>query len=174
MSRNLAETACHFCNGRVETCEAPREITRADAGRYFEEFEGMIVAHATCVYCHAKYLAWIDETNRLRYPRYIDSREIAPDAFHDLSFRSTFDDEPGLEDFYEIDPRAAVAERHRLEMVAMLDDIASGRLLRDHPTFGPDEQIRERLEERERVKDLRDAERADAHETWLRGKGRQP
>ena len=151
VSRNIGETACNFCNGRVETCEAPREITRADAGRYFEEFEGMLVANANCVDCKAKYLAWVDESERKRYPRYIDSRQMGPGAFHDLSFRSTFNDEPGLEDFYEIDPRAAVAERHRLAMITMLDDIASGRALRNHPTFGHDERNRERLEERERV-----------------------
>lgn len=132
--------------------EAPREITPTDARRYFEEYDGMIVAHANCVDCRAKYLAWIDESARKQYPRYINSSDQDP-PFHDLSYRSTFNDEPDLEDFYEIDPRVAVAERHRLKMVELLDDIASGRALRDHPTFGHDEQLRERLTQRRAVDD---------------------
>lgn len=100
MSRNLCKTLCAFCEGTVKLEEAPRPITRAYAGAYFEEYEGMLVANASCVDCCAKYLAWVDERSRVRPGRY--SRLCAggdDDRTHfDLSHRSTFDDEPGKED----------------------------------------------------------------------------
>lgn len=104
MSRNLSETGCHFCPapGRdIVLEEEPRPITRADAGRYFDEYEGFMMANAHCYHCDAKYLAWCAESKawlrkygRERYPN-----EPRDGLRHfDLSFRSTFNDEPGPDD----------------------------------------------------------------------------
>ena len=47
----------------------------------------MTVAHAACPYCGARYLAWVDNDPA--------GREKPRNSTHfDLSFRSTFDDEP--------------------------------------------------------------------------------
>lgn len=102
MSRNLCATECYFCRGRVVLEEAPRPIVEAEAGRYFDEYEGMLVANAHCYECRAKYLAWVDGSGRHggtcgdRYPSsagYADGQ-----TFGDLSFRSTFNDEFGQDD----------------------------------------------------------------------------
>ena len=102
MARNLCKTTCDFCGEKPTFDEKPRFITRDEAGVYFEEFEGLIVANATCSCCGAKYLAWIDERQRTDQAFRNFSRDYAaarcPDIdkpFVDLSFRSTFDDEPG-------------------------------------------------------------------------------
>lgn len=102
MSRNLCQSSCYFCQcGNIVLEETPRPITKADAGYYFDEFEGLIVAHAHCFQCEAKYLAWLDGSKRKSaskgwgwdWPR---RREDGGPG--DLSFRSTFNDEPGEED----------------------------------------------------------------------------
>lgn len=81
MSRNLARTDCYFCGGHVVDVEEPREITAEDCGAYLETYAGMTVANAECRVCGAKYLAWVTTLF----------------SWHgrDLSFRSTFNDEPG-------------------------------------------------------------------------------
>lgn len=104
MSRNLSETGCYFCGGEVRLVEAPRPITREDCGGYFPEYEGMTVAHAECPDCLAKYTAWVDE--RARVKRHAWYRAPSADQpFTDLSFRSSFDDEPGKEDLPEFEVR---------------------------------------------------------------------
>ena len=90
MSRNLCRTDCYFCEGVVLLQEEPRKIRSDDCGAYFDEYDGMIVANAECGDCEAKYLAWV-----YRHP------PIPPDwdgEFYDLSFRFTFNDEPGEDD----------------------------------------------------------------------------
>ena len=101
MSRNLASTHCDFCGAYPVLIEDPRPITKEEAGRYFNEYEGMLVANADCPFCWAKYLAWVDESGRSTE----SLRGIRPQVpysdgvpFFDLSFRSTFNDEPGDED----------------------------------------------------------------------------
>ena len=64
MSRNLASTHCDFCGAYPVLIEDPRPITKEEAGRYFNEYEGMLVANADCPFCWAKYLAWVDESGR--------------------------------------------------------------------------------------------------------------
>lgn len=94
MSRNLAETRCVHCGHDVELDEEPRPITAADAGLYFDEYEGMTVANAFCPACNAQYLAWIDQsTRKVHGGRKPDYGKIT-----DLSYRSTFNDEPSPED----------------------------------------------------------------------------
>lgn len=109
MSRNLCETRCCECPApRVALVERPRPIEKADAGPYFGEFEKMIVANAECPLCGAQYLAWVDERGREPYVFPEGSRISGTHAFtrhadeendyFDLSYRSTFDDEPGESD----------------------------------------------------------------------------
>ena len=92
MSRNLCKTCCHFCSEAVELDEEPRLVTEAETGRnYYPAYRSMLVANATCTVCEAQYLAWID------YPA-PHSRGPGDLPFVDLSFRSTFNDEPGAAD----------------------------------------------------------------------------
>jgi hypothetical protein len=79
---------------------APHSITRKEAGIYFEEYKDMLVADAECVDCEAKYLAWIQRHFWFKSPYFRNPITRKPDdpPFTDLSFRSTFNDEPGPED----------------------------------------------------------------------------
>jgi hypothetical protein len=97
MSRNLCQRNCEFCPGVPTFDEKPRPITEADAGRYFPEYKGMLVANATCPLCEAKYLAWVDEAPR-DTGWSVFRRPSEDEPFVDLSFRSTFNDEPGDDD----------------------------------------------------------------------------
>ena len=101
MSRNLCETTCRYCDSEIEILENPRVITKHDAGVYFNEYAGMLVADAECPICLAQYLAWIDDTN-------CDTQHHRGKADYgkcfDLSFKHSFDDEPSTKDLpqYEI------------------------------------------------------------------------
>jgi hypothetical protein len=99
MSRNIGDTSCRFCPGEVVCTEAPRPITQDDAGAYFDEYAGMLVAHAECKECCAQYLAWMMKRAKAWYgdtgERIGDDGRLLP---FDLSFRSTFNDEPGADD----------------------------------------------------------------------------
>lgn len=82
--------------------EEPREITENDAHIYFEkQYKGMIVANADCPECGAKYIAWVDERKNAIWsfestPAYITPRRPDPEVgFIDLSYRTSFRDEPG-------------------------------------------------------------------------------
>lgn len=93
MSRNLCKTGCDFCSDTPLLSEEPREITEQDCGPHmFPEYAGMKVANAECPSCCAKYLAWVTA------PRSWGQWRLGERAFFDLSFRSTFNDEPGLDD----------------------------------------------------------------------------
>lgn len=92
MSRNLGRTDCRECGGNeVWMIEPVRPMTREDCGRYFDEFEGRLCAFAKCRECEAEYLAWVAGNGR--WPR-----ENGAHGFGDLSYRSTFNDEPGDSD----------------------------------------------------------------------------
>lgn len=98
MSRNLCRTDCVRCRSVPVLMETPRPITPAEAGDYFKEYEGMMVARAECPVCDARYLAWCDmstitgESKRYWLNMVALDRAISP--FFDLSFLSTFNDEP--------------------------------------------------------------------------------
>lgn len=98
MSRSIGQTECARCNRAVATTGPDRPITRDEAHGYFEEFEGLLVADAKCENCGALYLAWVDSTTRLR-PAVVFgldlSQEKGDNPFFDLSYRSSFNDEPG-------------------------------------------------------------------------------
>lgn len=99
MSRNLLRTDCYFCAGTVVLVKPPRLISTDDAKGYIDEFAGLIVAEAECCACLAEYMAWIDERGRTALdgrPFLRSPEDSAP--FFDLSFRSTFNDEPGQRD----------------------------------------------------------------------------
>ncbi|MFA5187808.1 MAG: hypothetical protein WC460_00415 [Patescibacteria group bacterium] len=102
MSRNLGATACVHCEHPVELLEEPRPITEKEAGVYFDnKYKGMLVAEARCPICLAKYLAWIDDTNSIlvrREPEKYSPRKADYGKVFDLSYLSTFDDEPGDDD----------------------------------------------------------------------------
>lgn len=77
--------------------EEPRDLTPEDAGRYFDEFEGMKVADAICPACQAEYLAWVEPSENHRETNVPDSSVEIPieeeKDFYDLSYRTTFNDE---------------------------------------------------------------------------------
>ena len=75
MSRNLLRTTCARCDGKV------RIVGHIRVEQY--RTEGYYVADAECEDCCAQYAAWLGEPGQ---------------AFHDLSYRSTFNDEPGPTD----------------------------------------------------------------------------
>lgn len=94
MSRNLKRIECHGVV--VVLDEKSHPITRKEAGRYYDEFEGMLVAKAHCPVCGAKYLAWIDESTQVKKPLF--PRTASRGGVVDLSYFSTFNDEPGVKD----------------------------------------------------------------------------
>ena len=96
MSRNIGLTDCRICYGPVELIEAPRPATEADCGPLLAYYQpGFMVALAHCRDCSAKYLAWVDVPGRGGHLQRTPG-DLRP--FVDLSFRSTFNDEPGPED----------------------------------------------------------------------------
>lgn len=111
MSRNLATTCCHRCRApSVCLDEEPRLITEAEAGCHFYEYLGMKVAHATCPRCQARYLAWVQP-----------SCWVCDAGYFALSYRSTFNNEPGLDDLPK--PDILVELDEQLKYVP-LDDAA--------------------------------------------------
>lgn len=114
MSRNRGSRSCAFCDdgGTVVLTETPRPITNEDAGRYFQECEGMLVAFAECSFCHSKYLAWCDDTTGKTRHTLFDRQCSEEVPFFDLSFRSTFDDEFGDADLPTSPPMKAKPPMH--------------------------------------------------------------
>lgn len=96
MSRNLGQRCCKICDGDVVMDEPPRPATENDCGFYFSEYQpGFTVANSHCVVCDAKYLAWVELKGEIgHFKRHHGDDRL----FVDLSFRSTFDDEPGPDD----------------------------------------------------------------------------
>jgi len=95
MSRNIGQRNCYFCPSPVVLKEAERPVNERDVGGYYTEYEGMLVADAECPACLAKYLAWVTGPKGSSWnslPREEGQTHV------DLSFRSTFNDEPGEED----------------------------------------------------------------------------
>lgn len=104
MARNLGRTSCNRCgHAVVKLDEEPRPITQAEAGIYFDEYEKLEVAKAHCPICQTKYLAWVDESETRYFGRAVGSiahpRTAQEAPYFDLSYQSTFDDEPGAGDF---------------------------------------------------------------------------
>lgn len=117
MSRNLGTVACYYCACSNIVYEEPvRPITRDDAGYYIDEYHGCTVAKAHCYECEARYLGWFDKSaHDRRYGWHSQSYDAASHC--DLSFQSTFDDEPGAADLprWEIE---VIRQRKRLDTCA--------------------------------------------------------
>jgi len=118
MSRNLGCTFCKFCREMVQLEEQPRPIKPEEAGCYYAMhngygYAGGIFANASCPACGAKYLAWVDLSACAGYRAGWGSRQ--DQAFFDLSFRSSFDDEPGEDDLpdWKLEPMDLTAEQCR-------------------------------------------------------------
>jgi len=92
-------TDCYYCDTPQVLDGAMFEITEEIAGPYYEFNHGMVVAYATCPLCEAKYLAWMFNIPRWNGARTEATRnEDGEIDIQDLSFRSTFNDEPGDDD----------------------------------------------------------------------------
>lgn len=101
MSRNICDTVCQHCEHEVDLVEEPRSITEDEAGPYFEEYRTMTVANAECPACKAKYLAWVHPPTKGIHAGHCYHDGLV----YDLSYRSTFNDEPGEADLpeYEVE-----------------------------------------------------------------------
>ncbi len=108
MSVNLGRTDCYFCGTYPVLDEEPRLMTLEDSPCWYDGYPGMIVAKASCPQCCAKYIAWVKDSALFREKhggREQKLSDYGEDATHfDLSFRSTFRDEPGRDDIplYEV------------------------------------------------------------------------
>lgn len=118
MSRGLSRDTCVRC-GEAPVLEDPNghQITELEAKteRNYEEFKGLIVSAAICPKCGARYLAWLSDQQcyGLRVTKYggpfyapdIHHQEPWPYSIKNLSFLSTFDDQPGPGDlpYHEAD-----------------------------------------------------------------------
>ncbi len=107
MSSNLCMTDCRFCGGPVRRTGPTRAL-----GAGLRYHAGMVVADAECRLCRAKYVAWVDDrmvppeatrwgSTKPRASAY-ELHEDPDDYFFDLSFRHTFNDEPGEDDMPEV------------------------------------------------------------------------
>lgn len=109
MSRNLLSTSCWFCSEPVVLVGPPHAGTADDFGEHYAkaQYGGMIVADAECSVCKAKYLAWLDGTSAVNtyghpWPKPVRDESGAL-TIQDLSFRSSFNDEPGSADYPEFE-----------------------------------------------------------------------
>lgn len=85
MSRNIGKTYCPQCYGEPMLIGAAHLIHEHEANGYYAEYKNLLVANAECDFCGARFLAWL-KLNGVRY------------VITDLSYRSTFNDEPGWDD----------------------------------------------------------------------------
>lgn len=118
MSRNLARTNCRNCEGIVKITGVPYERSLL--------FGRMWIADAECKSCGAKYAAWISPApdmvtgggGALYGARVSETMSLAAHGFYDLSYRSTFDDEPGPTDI----PPSSEEWQRRFPALADLTD----------------------------------------------------
>lgn len=94
MSRNLCRINCRTCNGKVVLSGIPYQL----APKHGPYCHGLWVADATCKECGTKYTAWIGPSTDSYGWRAIDLQSVAHFGFYDLSYRGTFNDEPGEDD----------------------------------------------------------------------------
>lgn len=86
MSRNLGQVNCAVCGCEVTATGKPYRRDDDDA-----RSNGLLVCDAECTVCRTRYTGWLEYTP--------GSRWRTPDTgFFDLSYRSTFNDEPGPDD----------------------------------------------------------------------------
>jgi hypothetical protein len=112
MSTNLCYKTCVHCGAELELRETPRLVTQEDAGGFFPRYKGMMVAKAECPDCLARYMAWMTDPPSFNYP--VASRHPFDGTIYDLSYQSSFDDQPDPEDL----PRYRIVVHTILRRVA--------------------------------------------------------
>ena len=94
MSRNIGYARCKYCGSDVVLDGNPHPATPDEV---WGEYLGMIIENAECPECKAKYMAWRHwehrDTDYWANPDWAENKKIM-----DLSFRSSFNDEPGDDD----------------------------------------------------------------------------
>lgn len=116
MSRNLGDTSCEICYSSIVLEETARPATEPDCGVYFKNYPpGFMVANAHCYECGAKYLAWVDLPGRGGHWKRSPG-DLRP--FVDLSFRSSFNDEPGPDDLPTPERLLELARSDRANQIA--------------------------------------------------------
>lgn len=98
MSRNLCRQTCDVCGSGVKRTGRIYSLGGGD---------GDLVSDASCSVCGAKYTAWVGPhcvkpgIGEPYGSRECDLALVREYGFFDLSYRSTFNDEPGLDDVPE-------------------------------------------------------------------------
>lgn len=117
MSRNLCKKECDYCRLDEVVITGPIVLFEEyyPESRYRSEYYGMKVAEAACAYCGAKYLAWIEPAIGGRKYNCWYEDEAENRRFYDLSYRSSFNDEPGKDDVPSSYPPSPVELKKRLQ-----------------------------------------------------------
>lgn len=97
MSRNLAKRECSRCESKVAICGPIYRLPR-------DHFAcpDMLVADADCTVCQAHYTAWLGPTHDRIGTREHDLENVRCFGFYDLSYRASFNDEPGKGDLPDV------------------------------------------------------------------------
>lgn len=109
MSRNISGTECEQCDVKESVAITGQlffyeERFQDMPESWMQHFKGTVMADATCQYCDTKYIAWIKPS-----PNYHGYRETENDrGFYDLSYRSSFNDEPGKDDIPQPKPPSPI------------------------------------------------------------------
>ncbi len=113
MSKNIGSKDCRNC-GLVDTvviigAQMAWEQYYAWEGEAAKHFRGMQIAQAECQYCQTRYMAWVWPSANMVWERPTFKPEWSMDdppekRFYDLSYRSTFNDEPGPSDIRRKQP----------------------------------------------------------------------
>jgi len=104
MPKNLNATECVHCGNEVIIEEMPRRLTIREGRHFFNDCEDVLFSDAYCPICLAKYLAWMNGRTKSGY-------DLIPEVYGkpaDLSYRSTFNDEPGIEDLPKYDVQVII------------------------------------------------------------------
>lgn len=89
MNRNIGRSSCDCGSPALVFDGPPHPITEAEANGYYSDYVGLTVRDAHCPLCLAQYLAWL---------RPWTSTYASEQGVYDLSYRSSFDDDPGPSD----------------------------------------------------------------------------
>jgi len=114
MSRNLLRTDCYYCPSPKVELVGPEAPFVAHFPAFHEDYQreyaSLRLRDAECPVCGAQYVAWMNWPGRSLHHEHA----LAEAGYCDLSFRSTFDDEPGPADL----PVWKVVEERSLHWVS--------------------------------------------------------
>lgn len=113
MSRNLGIRHCDYCTQDYVVITGPIFNFEERYSFYVSEYRGMKVADAECQYCGTKYLAWVEPSPNKR-KEWMDPDWAPEKRYYDLSYRSTFNDEPGKSDLPTIKPLTPLELKQQL------------------------------------------------------------